>query len=65
MSLARTLWQANAAWAQKILVHPFVQGLGDGSLATASFKSYVAQDAYFLDAFARREWVRAGSRSRR
>ena len=53
MSLARQLWQANADWAVKILVHPFVQGLGDGSLATAAFKSYVAQDAYFLDAFAR------------
>jgi len=51
--LARTLWQANADWAAKILAHPFVQGLGDGSLATASFKGYVAQDAYFLDAFAR------------
>ena len=53
MSLARTLWQANADWARKILAHPFVQGLGDGSLPVASFKGYVAQDAYFLDAFAR------------
>ena len=53
MSLARTLWQANADWAQKILAHPFVRGLSDGSLPVASFKSYVAQDAYFLEAFAR------------
>jgi thiaminase/transcriptional activator TenA len=53
VSLARTLWQANADWAQKILAHPFVRGLGDGSLPVASFKSYVGQDAYFLDAFAR------------
>ena len=53
MSLARTLWQANADWAQKILAHPFVRGLGDGSLPVASFKNYVAQDAYFLEAFAR------------
>jgi thiaminase (transcriptional activator TenA) len=53
VSLARTLWQANADWAEKILAHPFVQGLGDGSLPVAGFKSYVAQDAYFLDAFAR------------
>jgi thiaminase/transcriptional activator TenA len=52
MSLARTLWQANADWAQKILAQPFVRGLGDGSLPVASFKGYVAQDAYFLEAFA-------------
>jgi thiaminase/transcriptional activator TenA len=52
-ALSRTLWQANQDWAGKILAHRFVQGLGDGKLATASFKSYVAQDAYFLDAFAR------------
>lgn len=53
MSLARTLWDANQDWAARILAHRFVQGLGDGKLATAHFKSYVAQDAYFLDAFAR------------
>lgn len=53
MSLARQLWQANADWADRILAHPFVQGLGDGSLAVGAFKSYVAQDAYFLEAFAR------------
>jgi thiaminase (transcriptional activator TenA) len=53
MSLARALWQANADWAARILAHPFVQGLGDGSLPLESFKGYVAQDAYFLDAFAR------------
>ena len=53
MSLAAQLWKANGDWAGKILAHRFVQGLGDGALPVESFKSYVAQDAYFLDAFAR------------
>jgi thiaminase/transcriptional activator TenA len=53
MSLAAELWKANGDWAGRILAHRFVQGLGDGTLPVASFKSYVAQDAYFLDAFAR------------
>jgi thiaminase/transcriptional activator TenA len=53
MSLARDLWDANADWAERILAHGFVRGLGDGTLAVANFKSYMAQDAYFLDAYAR------------
>ena len=31
----------------------FVRGLADGSLPAESFKAYVAQDAFFLEAFAR------------
>ncbi|MDP1960608.1 MAG: TenA family protein [Reyranella sp.] len=53
MSLARTLWESNAGLAERILAHGFVRGLGDGSLPGDSFKGYVAQDAYFLEAFAR------------
>ena len=53
MALALSLWEANADWARKILAHPFVRGLGDGSLPVERFKGYVAQDAYFLEAFAR------------
>ena len=53
MSLAGSLWQANADWAERILAHPFVRGLADGSLPIDNFKGYVAQDAYFLEAFAR------------
>ncbi len=53
MGLARSLWAANADLAERILAHGFVRGLGDGSLPRESFKRYVAQDAYFLEAFAR------------
>ena len=52
-SLSQKLWAANADWAHRSLAHPFVRGLGDGSLPVESFRRYVAQDAYFLEAFAR------------
>jgi thiaminase/transcriptional activator TenA len=53
MSLASGLWQANHGLAEQILAHGFVRGLGEGTLPLDSFKAYVAQDAYFLEAFAR------------
>ena len=53
MSLARRLWDANRDGAERILAHGFVRGLGDGSLPAGRFKAYVAQDAWFLEAFAR------------
>lgn len=53
MSLAETLWQRNADLAHACRDHPFVVGLASGTLAKSTFVGYVAQDAYFLDAFAR------------
>ncbi len=53
MSLAAALWATNGIGAERILAHGFVRGLGDGSLPIVSFKRYLAQDAYFLEAFAR------------
>lgn len=53
MSLSAALWAHNADSAARILAHRFVRGLADGSLPRASFERYVAQDAYFLEAFAR------------
>jgi thiaminase/transcriptional activator TenA len=53
MSLAKKLWEDNADVARAALEHRFVRGLGDGDLPLGSFQEYVAQDAFFLDAFAR------------
>jgi len=53
VSLAAALWRANADLAAAAAAHPFVRGLGDGTLAREQFQRYVAQDAYFLESFAR------------
>jgi thiaminase/transcriptional activator TenA len=53
MSLAKTLWEANADLAREALGYRFVRGLADGSLPLGSFQGYVAQDAFFLENFAR------------
>src|SRR5919108_459640 len=53
VSLAAALWHANADLAAAAVAHPFVRGLGDGTLARGQFQRYVAQDAYFLESFAR------------
>jgi thiaminase/transcriptional activator TenA len=53
MGLAATLWRANDDLAQAALAHRFVRGLADGTLPRPAFQAYVAQDAFFLEAFAR------------
>ena len=53
MSLAKTLWEENADLSREALEHRFVRGLKDGSLPLDSFKEYIGQDAFFLEAFAR------------
>lgn len=53
MSLAKKLWAENEDLAQAALAHPFVQGLRTGTLPREIFQRYIAQDAYFLDTFAR------------
>ncbi len=52
-SLSRSLWAANADLAEAATRHRFVRGVADGSLPTEVFAGYVAQDAYFLECFAR------------
>lgn len=45
-SAAKPVWDAQ-------LEHPFVQGLGDGSLDVEKFKRWVLQDYLYLKEFAR------------
>lgn len=53
MSTARALWAADAGLAEAALAHPFLRGIADGSLPREVFAGYVAQDAFFLEAFTR------------
>jgi len=53
MSLSRKLFaDAEPIWAAQ-LDHPFVKGLGDGSLPPETFKRWVLQDYRYLEEFAR------------
>ncbi len=53
MTLAQQLWSQHRDLADACLLHPFVQGLGNGSLSQARYRYYIAQDAFYLEAFAR------------
>ena len=61
--LAARLWADNADLAAACLAHSFVTGISDGTLPRERFASYVAQDAFFLEAFAR-AYARAVAHSR-
>ncbi len=50
---AADLWRRNRDLANACLGHPFVRGIASGELARERFQVYVAQDAYFLQTFAR------------
>jgi thiaminase (transcriptional activator TenA) len=53
VTVSGDLWAANADLAAAALAHPFVTGIGDGTLPRERFAGYVAQDAFFLESFAR------------
>lgn len=53
MTPSMELWQINQDLADACLDHPFVQGIGKGTLAKSKFSYYIGQDAFFLEAFAR------------
>jgi thiaminase (transcriptional activator TenA) len=47
------LWARISPLYRAILVHPFLQGLTDGTLPEETFRVYVTQDALYLRQFAR------------
>lgn len=51
--LAARLWADNADLAEAARTGRFVRGVADGTLPRENFAGYVAQDAHFLEAFAR------------
>lgn len=53
MTLSAQLWSENNDIVADVLVNPFVRGIGDGSLNRDLFAGYIAQDAFFLESFAR------------
>ncbi|WP_326548640.1 TenA family protein [Mycolicibacterium sp. ND9-15] len=53
MTLAAQMWADNADLVAEVLDNPFVRGIADGSLDRDLFAGYIAQDAYFLESFAR------------
>jgi thiaminase/transcriptional activator TenA len=53
MTLSERLHQAAAPIWQKTLTHPFVTGLGDGTLSLENFQFYMCQDYVFLIEYSR------------
>ncbi len=52
-SLSQELWQGSTESAESCLQHPFVRGLAEGTLPPLRYAKFIAQDAFFLDVFAR------------
>jgi thiaminase/transcriptional activator TenA len=53
VTLSSRLWSENGDLADEVRTNPFVRQLADGSLSRQDFARYVAQDAYFLESFAK------------
>ncbi|MDO4784455.1 MAG: thiaminase II [Propionibacteriaceae bacterium] len=53
MTFTEETWDRTAGIREAIYAHPFVAGLGDGSLPRANFAEYMAQDALYLADYAR------------
>ncbi len=53
MAFSESLWRSIEGIFTKILEHPFLKGLTDGTLDEEAFRFYVIQDALYLRDFAR------------
>jgi thiaminase len=53
VKLTESLWISIEDIYEKILRHPFIRGLTDGSLDEEVFRFYVIQDALYLKDYAR------------
>lgn len=53
MKFTESLWVSIKDIYEKILKHPFIRGLTEGSLDEEAFRFYVIQDALYLKDFAR------------
>lgn len=53
MTAADRIWEAIAPVHERILAHPFLTGLTDGTLPEDAFRRYVVQDTLFLADYSR------------
>lgn len=53
MNASQACWESVADWFDAVCRHPFVRGLGDGSLPADVFERYLVDDAHYLDRYAR------------
>ena len=53
MRLSQRLWEDSKEVVESCLRHPFVRGIADGTLERQTYSRFIAQDAFFLDVFAR------------
>ena len=59
-TFTRQLWAAAEPIYDAILIHPFITGLADGTLARASFGYFVVQDSHYLRSYSRALALTAG-----
>ena len=62
MTFSEEIRQAAQQYWDSSFNHPFVTGIGDGTLPLAKFRHYVLQDAYYLKHFAKIQ-ARAASKA--